>query len=401
MTKSEHVVVVGSGPAALVAATELSTRGLPVIVVAPVPTEPWHPVFSAWKHELPDDIPIQQRWAAPSVWTDSGETILNATYVRVDDDRFRRTLLDTAVANDVHMMADRVQHVEHDATGSWVHLHSGHKIRARVVVDASGQDTRLTSRRNPTDPAYQMAWGEEIEVEWHPWDRGEMVLMDWRGPDEADPSFLYVQPLGKHRVFVEETSLCARPGMTLMQLRRRLYTRLARMNIRPLHTHSNERCRIAMGGGIPDLRQRTIGFGAAGGMVHPSTGYQLATSIRLGPVLADAIVERWSLSPHQIAAGAYRQLWPRDVVRTWALLHFGLDVLCDFDRTEISNFFDTFFDLDDSKWQTFLAGTATSPQIASTMMSFFRMTTPVLRRGLAWVGLNQPTHRIMTSLMGA
>ena len=106
-----------------------------------------------------------------------------------------------------HIKADRVQHVDHDATGSWVHLQSGHKLRARVVVDASGQDTQLTTRRNPTQPAYQMAWGEEIggvaSVS-----RGEMVLMDWRGPDEQEPSFLYVQPLGDCGVFVEEISLC-------------------------------------------------------------------------------------------------------------------------------------------------------------------------------------------------
>ena len=68
-----------------------------------------------------------------------------------------------------------------------------------------------------------MAWGEELEVEWHPWSEGEMVLMDWRGVDEDDPSFLYVQPLGKHRIFVEETSLCNRPALTLQALRRRLH----------------------------------------------------------------------------------------------------------------------------------------------------------------------------------
>ena len=56
-------------------------------------------------------------------------------------------------------------------------------------------------------------------------------------------------------------------------------------------------------------------------MVYPSTGYQLSNSIRLGSVLADAIADNWSLSPHQTAAGAYRQLWPRDVARLGAL-HF-------------------------------------------------------------------------------
>ena len=48
-----------------------------------------------------------------------------------------------------------------------------------------------------------------------------------------------------------------------------------------------------------------------------------------------------------------------DTVRQWELLHFGLDALCQFNRSEMSDFFETFFALDDSQWRDFLAGTAT------------------------------------------
>jgi len=401
MKNSDQVVIAGAGPAALVAANQLTKRGLPVVIVAPNPHRRWHPIFSAWEHELTEEIPVEVSWAAPSVWTDAGESILNAKYVRVDGAAYQTQLLDALNSRRVTFINDHVLHIDHEKNHSVVHLANGSTLTARVVIDASGQDTRLTQRRHPSEPAYQMAWGEELEVEWHPWSEGEMVLMDWRGPNDKDPSFLYVQPLGKHRIFVEETSLCNRPAVTLQTLRRRLHARLERMHIVPLHAHKTERCRIAMGGGVPDLRQRTIGFGAAGGMVHPSTGYQLASSIRQAPALADVIVDHWSLDPKRISKETWHRLWPRDTVRQWELLHFGLDALCQFDRTEMSDFFETFFALDDAQWRDFLAGTATSPQMAVTMMSFFRLTTPVLRRGLAWIGLNQPPHRVLRSIVGA
>ena len=78
-------------------------------------------------------------------------------------------------------------------------------------------------------------------------------------------------------------------------------------------------------------------------MVHPSTGYQLASSIRLSPVLADVIVDNWSLEPRRISKETWHRLWPRDTVRQWELLHFGLDALCQFNRSEMSDFFKTFF----------------------------------------------------------
>ena len=401
MKNQDSVVVIGAGPAALAAAQHLSRKNLPVEIVAPNPYREWHQVFSAWSHELPDNIPVQDSWAAPSVCTDAGETILNAKYLRIAGEAYRAQLMGEVDRNGVRCTQGRVVNVDHDKTGSWLYFANGEKRRARVVVDASGQDTRLTMRRFPTTSAHQMAWGEEIEVEWHPWSQGEMVLMDWRGPSHAQPSFLYVQPLGRHRIFVEETSLCARPAMSLQVLRDRLHARLARMHIVPLHTLKTERCCIAMGGGTPDLRQRTIGFGAAGGMVHPSTGYQLASSIRLAPVLAETIARNWSQDPARISKSTWHQLWTRDAIRQWELLHFGLDALCQFNQDQMSDFFETFFTLDERQWRAFLAGTAASHQMATTMMSFFRLTTPVLRRGLAWVGLNQPPHRVLRSLIGA
>ena len=59
MKNTDQVVIAGAGPAALVAANQLTKRGLPVVLVAPSPHRRWHPVFSAWEHELTEDIPIE------------------------------------------------------------------------------------------------------------------------------------------------------------------------------------------------------------------------------------------------------------------------------------------------------------------------------------------------------
>lgn len=71
------------------------------------------------------------------------------------------------------------------------------------------------------------------EVESHPFDLDTMLFMDWRDDHtvadpamrEANaelPTFLYAMPFSKTRVFLEETSLVARPALPFPELKVRL-----------------------------------------------------------------------------------------------------------------------------------------------------------------------------------
>ena len=76
-----------------------------------------------------------------------------------------------------------------------------------------------------------------IEVDQHPFDINEMLFMDWRSDYvQGDknllknikkvPSFLYVMPLSETVIFVEETSLVARPAASFEEMAIRLTKRL-------------------------------------------------------------------------------------------------------------------------------------------------------------------------------
>jgi Lycopene cyclase protein len=81
------------------------------------------------------------------------------------------------------------------------------------------------------------------EVESHPFENDTMLFMDWRNshtkkyPAMLDannelPTFLYAMPFSDNRVFLEETSLVARPGVPFADLKERLYARLNHMGIK-------------------------------------------------------------------------------------------------------------------------------------------------------------------------
>ena len=86
------------------------------------------------------------------------------------------------------------------------------------------------------------------------------------------PTFLYAMPFSPTRVFLEETSLVARPAVGFPELRARLRARLAHMGVFVTAIEEEEYCLIPMGGVLPRLPQRVLGIGGTAGMVHPSTG---------------------------------------------------------------------------------------------------------------------------------
>ena len=172
----------------------------------------------------------------------------------------------------------------------------------------------------------------------------------------APPTFLYALPFGPDRLFVEETVLAGLPATPFEALEGRLAARLQHLGITPREVESEERCLIPMGVPVPPPG-RLIPFGAAAGMIHPATGYSLGHTLRMAPVVADALVTGLAQGPAQAAQPAYATLWPREKQRLWTIYRFGLEVLMGLDLSETQAFFRAFFTLAPDLQRGWMAGT--------------------------------------------
>jgi lycopene beta-cyclase len=257
------------------------------------------------------------------------------------------------------------------------------------VVDASGFDSRFVQRHGAQAPAYQAAYGELLEVEGHDFAPDEMSLMDYRTPDGsggASATFAYVMPLSQTRIFVEETSLLARPAMDQAQLQTRFEQRLARLGLRVRDRLDREVCLIPMGMPLPLRRQRTVAFGAAASLVHPATGYQVARALRLAEPLAVTIAEHLDDGPERASRAAYEVLWPEADLRAWALYRFGMDFLADQSPARTSEFLRAFFDLPQATWLGYMTGRLAPSAICSAMLGVFRRAKLPLKTQLIRAG---------------
>mmetsp|Transcript_31957 Transcript_31957/g.68042 ORF Transcript_31957/g.68042 Transcript_31957/m.68042 type:complete len:282 (-) Transcript_31957:65-910(-) len=185
------------------------------------------------------------------------------------------------------------------------------------------------------------------------------------------PTFMYAMPLGEvegggQRVFFEETSLVARPGaISIDECKARCMARLEHLGvkIKPGSIHDEERCCIPMGGPLPDPNQRTVAFGGAAAMVHPSTGYHLCRMMAGAASLARSLDTSLlnGLDPGQTAAAAYDAVWSSETQAQRDFAVFGGEFLMSLDIEGLRSFFKSFFALPEPLWAGFLAGWPSLP----------------------------------------
>ncbi|WP_308163267.1 lycopene cyclase family protein, partial [Nocardia alni] len=162
-----------------------------------------------------------------------------------------------------------------------VRLSNGTVLRARRVIDARGLG------RSPSR-AEQTAYGVVLQRDqWN-----EAIFMDWRSdngaPADAPPSFLYAVPLSADTILLEETCLAGRPPLPITELRDRLHIRLRRRGIELDGTEPVERVRFPLEGGRPGGGR----FGAAGGLLHPATGYSIAATFAATDAIIASVTRR-------------------------------------------------------------------------------------------------------------
>ncbi|CAM6129279.1 unnamed protein product [Calypogeia fissa] len=425
------LVVVGGGPAGLAVAQRVSAEGLKVLCIDPEPRSVWPNNYGVWvdEFEAMDLLDcLDYTWSSAVVYLDDKKKkILERPYGRVNRTRLKSKMIEQCITNGVQFYQSKVKHVTHSKDRSFVQCYDGTMIETAVVLDATGHSRRLVQYDKPFNPGYQIAYGIVAEVDEHPFDVDKMLFMDWRDShltntdlEEGNrelPTFLYAMPFSSTRIFLEETSLVARPGVPLDVIQKRMELRLKHLGINVKSIEEDEVCVIPMGGVLPVIPQRVLGIGGTAGMVHPSTGYMVARTLAAAPVLADALVKRLggsrspivspspivaqdsnaesaqpsnvqedSPSGDEISAGVWADLWPRERILQREFFCFGMDVLLKLDLMGTRRFFDSFFSLAPHHWQGFLSSRLYFVELLGFGLSLFSKATNISRAEIIYKG---------------
>ncbi|MGY1941878.1 lycopene cyclase family protein [Nocardia asiatica] len=354
------LVVCGLGPAGRALAHRAAVRGLAVTVVDPAPERAWTATYAAWADELPDWLTPEVVAATvprPLAWGTRAHR-LDRPYIVLDNARLQIALR----LPDARVVVDRAV----DVAAQRVRLASGATIAGGRVVDARGL-TRSPARAEQT--AYGVITDASRCAGLDP------LFMDWRSdngaPSGAPRSFLYAVPLDDQRMLLEETCLAGRPALTGTELRTRLRHRLRARGVELTGAEPVEHVRFPVQGGRPGPRR----FGAAGGFLHPATGYSVGAAL----ASADAM-----------AAG--QDVWPAAARAVHRLRSAGLRALLALPPEDIPVFFDTFFTLSPAAQRAYLSGRADLGGTIAAMRSLFGALPGPLRRRVAAATLGIPVR---------
>ncbi|XP_073002070.1 lycopene beta cyclase, chloroplastic/chromoplastic [Typha latifolia] len=384
------LAVVGGGPAGLAVAQQVSEAGLSVCCIDPSPKLIWPNNYGVWvdEFEAMDLLDcLDATWSGAVVYVDELNTkLLGRPYGRVNRKQLKSKMMQKCVSNGVRFHQAKVAKVVHEELKSFIICNDGVTIQATVVLDATGFSRCLVQYDKPYNPGYQVAYGILAEVEEHPFDLDKMVFMDWRDShltantalkeqNSRIPTFLYAMPFSSTRIFLEETSLVARPGLAMEDIQERMVARLKHLGIKVKSIEEDERCVIPMGGPLPVLPQRVVGIGGTAGMVHPSTGYMVARTLAAAPIVADSIVRFLGsdkgISGNELSEAVWKDLWPIERRRQREFFCFGMDILLKLDLKATRRFFDAFFDLEPRYWHGFLSSRLFLPELVFFGLSLF------------------------------
>ncbi|MBM5802395.1 MAG: lycopene cyclase family protein, partial [Cyanobacteria bacterium K_DeepCast_35m_m2_023] len=366
---------------------------------------PWQNTYGIWGQEV-DALGLQHllqhRWSDTVSHfgrgardpADPANAALahNRDYGLFDKARLQQHWLERSSASELRWWRDSATAIEHASDHSRVTTASGSELKARLVIDASGHRPAFVRfKPTPTAVAGQAAYGVVARFSPPPIAPGQFVFMDYRcdhlspAQRQEPPTFLYAMDLGDDVYFVEETSLALAPAMPFAVLKQRLQQRLQQRGAVIEQIQHEEFCLFPMNPPLPELRQRVVGFGGSGGMVHPASGFMVGSLLRRAPDLASTIataLEDSTTSGEQLATLAWQTLWPRPLQLKREFYRFGLQKLMGFDEQRLRHHFHAFFQLPDPLWYGFLTNTLDLGELAGAMARLFALAPWDVRAGL-------------------
>ncbi len=384
------VLVAGGGPAGWAVAAACARLGLDTELVDPAPDRPWRATYGSWRAELPAnaDAAVAASGHGEAIGTTGHR--LGWEYVVLDNAALR----DGFAAAPVRVRKGRVRDARADPNGVTIDLGGGER-RAAVLLDATGAPRSVLGAPSRRSAAEQTAVGVLVDADAArdlvtP---GSALFMDWR-PHHGEtgwPTFLYAVPVVPGRVLLEETSLARRPGLELSVLRRRLHARLAHHRI-TVPPGEEERVRFPVDRPLPtprDWRGPVVPFGAASPLVHPATGYSVATALRLAPRVATAVHDALQRGGAAAAGtAAWQAVWSPAALAVHALRRRSLESLLRFPPELVPGFFDVFFALPPRHRWAYLTGREDVQGSAAALGALFAASPWWLRRRLVFGALD-------------
>jgi capsanthin/capsorubin synthase len=186
---------------------------------------------------------------------------------------------------------------------------------------------------------------------------------------------MYAMPFSSNLIFLEETSLVSRPVLSYTELKRRMVARLRYLGINVKRVLEDEKCLIPMGGPLPKIPQNVMPFGGNSGLVHPSTGYMVARTMALAPIVAFSINECLGstrmIRGKNLYANVWDSMWPIEKRFARECYTFGMETLLKLDLNGTRSFFDAFFDLKPYYWQGFLSSRLSLKDLVWLSLSMF------------------------------
>lgn len=379
---------------------------------------PWGNTYGIWGEEV-DSLGLSHllshRWQETishfGLGDDDPESQANRRvlhgrdYGLFDRQRLQQHWLDTCARHGVQIQTGAAAAISHDRMTSSVTCVAGDVITARLVIDATGHKPAFVRQQSNAVVAGQAAYGVVARFARAPIAAGQFVFMDYRchhlSADQRHepPSFLYAMHLGDDRFFVEETSLALAPAVPFDVLQQRLAQRLQHTGAEIASIEHEEFCLFPMNPPLPVLNQRVVGFGGAGCMVHPASGFMVGSLLRRGPQLADTIAAALApghsgstaLTGTEVARQAWGALWPAEQRLKRAFYCFGLQKLMGFDQERLRHHFEAFFQLPADDWFGFLTNSLSLSELAAAMAKLFAIAPWDVRAGLLLPASPAPT----------
>ena len=383
------ILILGSGPAALCLASELSKQNLSIKGISTKsPNEKWENTYGIWASELEElglESLLSHRWSKTVSFFGNGKSKKGNTptnhcydYGLINQEAFQNELLKKCKG--IKWLNETAKQITQKNKISEVICFSGLKLKARLVIDASGHRSKFVKRPVINGVAQQAAYGIVGKFSSPPVKKDQFVLMDFR-PDHlnkeeqlSSPSFLYAMDLGNETYFVEETSLACYPALSQDLLKKRLLCRLKNKGIEINEIYHEENCLFPMNLPLPFKNQFVLGFGGSASMVHPASGYMVGSLLRRAPLLAEKLaifLNEPNLSSLELATKGWRVLWPFELTQRHKLYQYGLQRLMSFDECKLRCFFSNFFKLSTKEWVGFLTNTLPLPKLIYVMSKMF------------------------------
>lgn len=383
------ILILGSGPAALCLAAELAKQNLNIKGISTKsPYEKWENTYGIWASELEElglESLLSHRWSKTVSYFGDGINNKGNTptkhfydYGLINQEAFQNELLKTCKG--IQWLNETAKSIKSDNKISEVICLSGLKLKARLVIDASGHNSRFIKRPLLKEVAKQAAYGIVGKFSTPPVNKDQFVLMDFRSDHLKDeellspPSFLYAMDLGNETYFVEETSLANYPAFSHKHLKKRLLSRLNNKGVKIEDIFHEENCLFPMNLPLPYKNQSVLGFGGAASMVHPASGYMIGSLLRRAPLLAEKLatfLKDPNYSSLELASKGWSVLWPYELTQRHKLYQYGLQRLMSFDESRLRSFFSNFFKLSTKEWVGFLTNTLPLPKLIYVMSKMF------------------------------